>query len=655
MSGKLKWYAARLMAMSPMEVAHRVMELVEKRRLAAITAGWSAFPTHLPVNSDFPLLRRMLSMRSPGSLNELLSRSRFLGYRATFPAAPEPTAESSLWFDDPVSGRCWPGQQISAFKVDVRSTSASPSQARPYGDVKFVWEPNRLQILQALAGLVASGHQDGPQARAYGFAVLKSWMAANPPYRGVNWTSGIELSLRLVSLTVFLAALEPMSLTPREEECVARFVLAHARMLQALPSLYSSANNHRIAEGLGLYLSGCLLQQADMQFGYMAHGREILEKETLNQIHPDGVGAEQSPTYQAFSMELVAFAGRLDQERGKGLAKASLDRLFVGAEFLSDLQSGRGVVPAIGDDDEGRALQWPHQDEPDYVPSVAASVAALCGRPLASWRPGYFRETLFGVDRMEVVSRAASALKHYDTGGYDILRCPTKSGDLHCVFDHGPLGFLSLAAHGHADALALWLSLGGAPVFIDAGTWLYHSGEAVRAELRRSFAHNTLSIVGASQSEPSSAFSWSSRANARRLEPDADLMPDATFRMAGDHDGYLARYGVRHRRDIAVSSARMVVADRLEGAAASQDVEISFLCAPGLMINNNGECSVAVCASGESLPLLRLTAPDGFSLVVETDAKVSPRFGRLTTTARILLKGRLTSQPCLTVIDFGTA
>ena len=28
------------------------------------------------------------------------------------------------------------------------------------------------------------------------------------------------------------------------------------------------------------------------------------------------------------------------------------------------------------------------------------------------------------------------------------------------TFDHGPVGYLSIAAHGHADTLAVWLSIG---------------------------------------------------------------------------------------------------------------------------------------------------------------------------------------------------
>ena len=80
------------------------------------------------------------------------------------------------------------------------------------GDVKYVWEPNRLQMLHPLAAVIA-GTQD-QKARQVAFAIISSWAAANPPYRGVLWKSGIELALRLVSLALFVAAAGPAALSP---------------------------------------------------------------------------------------------------------------------------------------------------------------------------------------------------------------------------------------------------------------------------------------------------------------------------------------------------------------------------------------------------------------------------------------------------------
>src|SRR5262249_51349114 len=170
------------------------------------------------------------------------------------------------------------------------------------------WEANRLQILHPLAAaLVAT---PDPELRETALAIIGSWATANPPYRGVNWTSGIELALRLVSIALVVAAVGPSGLNADERVVIRRIVAAHARYIAAFPSLYSSANNHRIAEGLGLFVAGLLVPDLEASASWREHGRRILETEGTRQILADGVGAEQSPTYQAFTTEMLALAAQ---------------------------------------------------------------------------------------------------------------------------------------------------------------------------------------------------------------------------------------------------------------------------------------------------------------------------------------------------------
>ena len=41
--------------------------------------------------------------------------------------------------------------------------------------------------------------------------------------------------------------------------------------------------------------------------------------------------------------------------------------------------------------------------------------------------------------------------------------------------DAGPLGYQTIAAHGHADALSFTLSVGGMEFLVDPGTYAYHT------------------------------------------------------------------------------------------------------------------------------------------------------------------------------------
>ncbi len=644
--------------MGPEEIAHRCRELARKRRLEKWPDGWKNFRAQDNGElSDLAALRARLAAVTNDRINDVLTGAVFLGHKS--PAITDPLIlNPETWFRDPVSGELWPGMDQPAFGIDVRSTSAQPGSERLYGDVKFVWEPNRLQILQPLACILAAGGKDADRARALCFTFLRSWMDANPPYKGVNWVSGIELAMRLVSVTLFVASLEHSALSSEESSLLKSFVAAHAHMLSMLPSLYSSANNHRVAEGAGLFFAGLLLKNIDKAVQYTQQGQRIIEEEINLQIHCDGVGAEQSPAYQAFTMELAIFSALLAKDHNHPFSAQTLERLSRGAQFLMDMHFSDGRIHAIGDDDEGRVIASPHVDEPSYVASVASCAASFCGDRLIGAPPGYLRESIFKValggdrpadDRMNV----------YPDGGYTILSKYVRRKNIHLVFDHGPLGYLSLAAHGHSDALAIWLAVDGQPVFIDAGTWLYHSGKSLRNLFRSSQSHNSLSITGMSQSVPSTAFNWSNKARAALCAPDPDLVtPPAAWSMAGEHDGYRARAGVTHRRDIIGRSNGFVVADRLTGSVIPRPVEIGFLCDPSLIVSAF-ENSVTLWRENENCRnfVLRLRAPRSFTINIlrggeaNQSARYSPRFGVLRETARILLCGELGSQPCQTVIE----
>lgn len=84
--------------------------------------------------------------------------------------------------------------------------------------------------------------------------------------------------------------------------------------------------------------------------------------------------------------------------------------------------------------------------------------------------------------------------------------------------DHGALGFGSIAAHGHADALSFQMYLEGEPVFADPGTYIYHIDLESRNAYRRTENHNTITIDGKDQSQMLGAFLWGKRAECTLLE-----------------------------------------------------------------------------------------------------------------------------------------
>src|SRR5674536_20117 len=64
---------------------------------------------------------------------------------------------------------------------------------------------------------------------------VQDWLDRNRPYRGVAWSSGIEVALRLVALVAISELLEPQA----QVVGVYAAVLEHADYLRRFPSRYS--------------------------------------------------------------------------------------------------------------------------------------------------------------------------------------------------------------------------------------------------------------------------------------------------------------------------------------------------------------------------------------------------------------------------------
>jgi hypothetical protein len=131
------------------------------------------------------------------------------------------------------------------------------------------------------------------------------------------------------------------------------------------------------------------------------------------------------------------------------------------------------------------------------------------------------------------------------------------------LVDIGALGYLSIAAHGHADALSLLMWIDDLEFLIDTGTYAYHTDAEWRAYFRGTLAHNTITIDGFDQSVPAGNFMWSQHATAEVLRVHEDL---ASAVVSGRHDGY-GRLSdpVIHERTVLVDAVReeVVVTDVL--------------------------------------------------------------------------------------------
>jgi len=190
------------------------------------------------------------------------------------------------------------------------------------------------------------------------------------------------------------------------------------------------------------------------------------------------------------------------------------------------------------------------------------------------------------------------------------------------VADAGPLGYLAIAAHGHADALALTLSVAGQPLLIDPGTYAYHTQKQWRDYFRGTQAHNTVRVDGLDQSEPGGNFLWLRKATARCEAWHSDAARDS---LTASHDGYLRLADpLLHRRriDFLKDSDTILVEDIMECKGRHQ-IELSWHFDPACAVRIEGRVVLASVAG----VTLRLRMDDGAAVPRLVSGAETPPLG----------------------------
>jgi hypothetical protein len=127
--------------------------------------------------------------------------------------------------------------------------------------------------------------------------------------------------------------------------------------------------------------------------------------------------------------------------------------------------------------------------------------------------------------------------------GMTLLSSGADASEIWVRCDGGPHGFLSIAAHGHADALSIEVRRGGVEILADPGTYCYHGEPEWRAYFKGTLGHNTLEVDGEDQARSGGPFMWLDQPESRVVETGAHSWQ-------GCHDGYrrLPDPVVHHRR-----------------------------------------------------------------------------------------------------------
>jgi hypothetical protein len=615
---KLAWYYRRLTGMSASEIlwrlwsalrdvadALRVLRGFSPGRNLTFDARSLLEPLRARELCPAPLADRDWSagkswLKDLRSAADEVCRNRL----SFFDLAQVDLGEPIDWHRDHAAGRTAPLKLVR--NIDYRAFEA-------VGDCKLVWEPNRHHQFVIL-GRAYRATADENYARALTRQLI-SWIDANPFGRGMNWRSPLELGIRLIN---WVWALELIKASEQPDERslarIAQSIYEHCWEIRRKYSRGSSANNHLIGEAAGVFIACSAFPGLPRATEWRREAAAVLAQELEHQTYGDGCTREHAFGYHLFVAQFFVICKLAAERTGDSFGRSYDERLHKMVDFIVSIMQASRSMPKLGDSDDGYVLDLGERS--DDFDAWLAIACLLFGRnefaPMLDSVPqtAYW---LFGSDGVRKLEAQRTRASGYDTtlrsrafrdSGYYLLQCGRVSdGDqISILFDCAELGYGSIAAHGHADALSLVLRAYGADVLVDPGTYDYFSAPDWRTYFRSTAAHNTLRIDRRDQSCMLGPFLWGRRAHSELLLWNDD---GQRVHVRGRHDGYRRLdLPVTHCRTVQLDygSRKIETVDEVDGEG-EHEVELNFHLAADCTVESMRESNFELRVAGRTIRL----------------------------------------------------
>jgi len=563
----LRWKLNRLAAMDRREIRHRVGK---QARVTLERFGLFAAKVPLRIGEGTgrawvdPLPRHFDVRKYCAAAERILA-----GEFDVFALRPAQVGFPPQWNRDPKTGR------VAPLTFGKTLNYRDP---RLVGDIKYLWEPSRHAELLTLA---QAWHlsQDERYAAACR-TLLDSWFEQCPYPRGPHWTSSLEHAMRLINWSFVWHLLGgergPLFATSEGSAFRERWLAAifqHCHFIADHFSRHSSANNHLLGELTGLFVATTTWPLWPQSRRWREIAQCELEQQAFAQNGSDGVNREQAVWYHHEVADMLLIAGLVARANGMDFATEYWQLVEAMLDYIASIMDVAGNVPSFGDADDAIVARLDPAPDVAVYRSLLATGAVVFDRAELKAKAATFDDKsrwLLGDRAQEQFASLPQTptvhlpRREFPVAGYYVLGQEFDTPcELRIVADAGRLGYLSIAAHGHADALSFTLSAAGTEFLIDPGTFAYHTQKQWRDYFRGTSAHNTVRIDALDQSVAAGNFLWLSHAPVRVLEFVANAQFD---RLVAEHDGYRRLADpVTHRRELLLDHASSVitVADEL--------------------------------------------------------------------------------------------
>lgn len=434
------------------------------------------------------------------------------------------------------------------------------------GDVKFVAEVSRLHFMPFLAFKYAESNDDLYIERIE--EVIENWTLQNPYLHSINWTSGIEVAIRSVNLIYTHYILYNFDgLSQNADLEIRKHITYNYQFLKNHLSLYSSANNHLMAELMGLNVISSYFETSNSEINKW---RTLFYEQIERQVNSDGVHMELCSRYHTEVLDQIIVGLNFIKRSGGQVPETIENRVEKMFQFTQHI-SYCGIDTIFGDNDEGHVINPYFEANNSLYLSQLSTSNYLFNSDYKALKALDFRNYLiFGEDFCAKEGEALPQTTFFKDSGYCFMY--DHNSQVKLSFDIGKLGDDISSAHGHSDIFHFTLQQANSMFLVDPGTYQYHQKETFwRNYFRGISAHNTISINKQNHALINNRMSWLERPSRPKTEYYEDNLE---IRCKSVHTAFKSE-DVVHERTIILNkkSKRIKVLDTLR----SNNLEIKEL------------------------------------------------------------------------------
>lgn len=375
------------------------------------------------------------------------------------------------WSKDVNSGIEWPSK-IYYLKNKIQLDDSS--------DIKVVWDKSRcLHICDLSQGYFYTKDEKYSKEA---ISQMTSWIKDNPIMYSVNWTNSMEVAIRAINWVYTLQLISDSKLlTDNFSQLISGSLYQHGFFIYNNLENYDEYNaNHYIADLSGLIYIGLIFNNIKQGKEWLEYGIKHLYNEIRIQVLPSGFHYEKSISYHRLVLEICLYTLKVLKNSGHIIPNDIIYRLKKMCEVIFSYTMSNGYIPNIGDDDDGRFLDFYHDSSNSH-----SYLIKLFEKEFGDIMSLNLKNDINALDAGFVTRKMRR---------YDII--VTNSG-----MSKYPIFNKVAGTHTHCDLLSFVLCVGGNQFIIDPGSYCYTKDIHKRQEYRSTRSHNTLLIDNIEQFE----------------------------------------------------------------------------------------------------------------------------------------------------------